>query len=81
MYFTDEESMQTKSFLKIRLLCVSFKKFVSINEDRDQLQTSKCSTVIGRGHRFYIYRVKFLKVNLQQTNFQKLVCLRSLSPL
>ena len=32
--------MKTKSFLKVWLLCVNFENFTSINEDRDQSQSS-----------------------------------------
>ena len=53
--------MQTKSFLKIRLLSVNFEKFPSINEDRDQSKTSVWRAVVGRG--LDLYRSKFLKVN------------------
>ena len=53
--------MQTKLFLKIWLLFVNFEKFTSINQDRDQSQIPKNSTVIGCGPRL-IEAKKFSKV-------------------
>ena len=62
---------------KIWLLCVNFEKFASINEDRDQSQPSKRSTVIRRSSRLWS---KFLDLNEQQPNFQEWLYLHSLSP-
>ena len=57
--------MQTTSFLKIWLLSLSLGKFTPMHKPAfrdDQVERLD-------------YRVEFLKVNGEQTNFQELLCL------
>ena len=61
--------MQTQSFLKNWFLSINFENISSLNEDRDQSQSSIRRAVIGPN--LEICKFKFFKVNRQQPNFQE----------